>query len=168
MKCNPLLAALSFTILVVPQQPPRDPSITTADLRADVFALAGDETEGRAIGSAGYLRAAGYAIGHPWVFGRPPGLNARLGALPSVPAVLHLHDIAVLPAARGTGAASRLLGEWVELAHAAGLSGLSLVAVGDAAAFWARRGFAAVEGPRLEQTPQGYGANARYMVRGLR
>lgn len=113
-------------------------------------------------------RMAGYAIGHPWVFGRPPGLNVRLGALPPAPTVLHLHDIAVLPAARGAGAALRLLGEWVELAHAAGLSGLSLVAVGDAATFWTRRGFAAVEGPRLEQTPHGYGADARYMVRGLR
>lgn len=113
-------------------------------------------------------RAAGYAIGHPWVFGRPPRLNARLGALPSVPAVLHLHDVAVLPAARGGGATRRLLGEWVELARAAGLSGLSLVAVGDAATFWARRGFAAVEDPGPEQTLRGYGANARYMVRHLR
>lgn len=95
-------------------------------------------------------------------------MNARLGALPSVPAVLHLHDIAVLPAARGAGAALRFLAGAVELAHAAGLPGLSLVAVGDAAAFWARRGFAAVEDPGPGRTLHGYGADARYMVRDLR
>ena len=157
MREGDLPAVIAIAALVHPAYPEED-AVFAERLRLD--------PEGCRVLDLGG-RAAGYAIGHPWVFGRPPGLSVRLGALPSAPAVLHLHDIAVLPAARGAGAASRLLGEWVELAHAAGLTGLSLVAVGDAATFWARRGFAVVEGPRPEQTPRGYGANARYMVRGL-
>ncbi|MEJ1976896.1 MAG: hypothetical protein WDN49_13095 [Acetobacteraceae bacterium] len=33
---------------------------------------------------------AGYAVSHPWLFGRPPALNARLEGLPDSPGhVLH-------------------------------------------------------------------------------
>ena len=95
--------------------------------------------------------AAGYAISHPWVFGRPPRLNTLLGALPADPATLYLHDVALLAAARGAGAASRLLGQLAELARITGLPSLSLVAVNGSAAFWGRQGFGVVQDPALER-----------------
>lgn len=112
-------------------------------------------------------RAAGYALSHPWVFGRPPQLNTLLGALPAAPATLHLHDVALLPSARGAGAASRLLGQLAELACASGLTGLSLVAVNGSAAFWERRGFEVVRDPALERELRGYDPAACLMARSL-
>ena len=111
--------------------------------------------------------AAGYALSHPWVLGRPPRLNSLLGGLPTDPATLHLHDVALLPAARGVGAASRLIGRLAELARAAGLSHLSLVAVNDSAAFWESQGFGVVRDPALERELHGYGPAACFMVRSL-
>lgn len=112
-------------------------------------------------------RAAGYAIGHPWAYGPPPRLNSLLGALPTDPTTLFLHDVALLPDARGTGAACRLLGHLAELARAEGLLDLTLVAVNDSAAFWARRGFQAVQDPALERDLRGYDPAALLMRRNL-
>lgn len=112
-------------------------------------------------------RAAGYALSHPWVFGRPPRLASLLGASPAAPATLHLHGVALLPAARGAGAASRLLVHLAGLARAAGLPCLCLVAVNDSAAFWQRRGFGAVQDPASERGLRGYGPAACFMARSV-
>ncbi len=109
-----------------------------------------------ALDGAGGL--AGYLLSHPWRLGDPPKLNRLLGALPPAPDTYYLHDLALHPAARGGGAAGRLLG--------AVLSGgdwpsQSLVSVGNAAPFWRHHGFVAAPGPDVA----GYGAGAEYMVR---
>ena len=91
---------------------------------------------------------AGYVISHPWHVLRAPALNTLLGALPEAPETYYLHDIALLPSARGTGAGRRILERlyvWPEI---------SLVAVGGSRVFWERQGFRAVPAPALE----GYGA----------
>lgn len=111
-------------------------------------------------------RAAGYALSHPWVFA-PPRLNTLLGALPTVPATLYIHDVALLPAARGRGAASRLLGRLAELARSAGLASLSLVAVSGSAAFWERQGFGVVRDPALERELRSYNPAPCFMARSL-
>ena len=76
---------------------------------------------------AGELLA--YVVSHPWRAGDPPALNTQLDALPGKPATYYLHDIALLPALRGTGAASRMVTRLAGLAVAEKLPTLSLVAV---------------------------------------
>src|SRR4051794_10781367 len=46
----------------------------------------------------------GYLVSHPGLVGRPPPLNCLLGGLPERPDCLYLHDIALLPQARGRNA----------------------------------------------------------------
>ncbi|MFT4173458.1 MAG: GNAT family N-acetyltransferase [Rhodocyclaceae bacterium] len=89
-------------------------------------------------------QAAGYVFAHPWA-GTPPALHA---ALPSCGAPDHLfiHDLAVCPAQRGSGAAAGLLDRLLNATQAAGLAQARLVAVADAVAFWQRHGFAAQPG----------------------
>lgn len=82
---------------------------------------------------------AAYVFAHPWQ-GPPPALHASLAGV-STPDHLFVHDLAVDPEARGVRAAARLCEAVVAAAHAAGLLRLELVAVGQAAAFWARHGF---------------------------
>ncbi|MFH5926721.1 GNAT family N-acetyltransferase [Roseomonas xinghualingensis] len=104
--------------------------------------------------------AAGYVLAHPWYRGRPPALDSLIGVLPSAPEVLYLHDIALLPAARGTGAgreAVRLVGN-----RARGLP-MALVAVGGASGFWEGQGFRRMRDEGFDALPPGYGPDALYM-----
>ena len=107
----------------------------------------------------------GYCISHPWR-GEPPALDTLLGALPPQPLSWYLHDVALLPAARGLGAPAALLACLRERAAAASLRALSLTAVNGSAPYWRRQGFEAVPatGPKQLEKLLGYGPDARLMV----
>ncbi|HUZ62235.1 MAG TPA: GNAT family N-acetyltransferase, partial [Acetobacteraceae bacterium] len=49
-------------------------------------------------------RIIGYILSHPWLSGQPPTLNSFLERLPSAPDTFYIHDVALLPEARGAGA----------------------------------------------------------------
>ncbi|MFX9570760.1 GNAT family N-acetyltransferase, partial [Acinetobacter baumannii] len=51
----------------------------------------------------------GYAVAHPWLRGQPPALDSLLGAIPPGADCLYLHDVAILPAARGQKLTERLV-----------------------------------------------------------
>ena len=109
----------------------------------------------------------GYAFSHPWRLGDAPALDAFLGALPERPAGLYLHDIAMLPEARGRGAAGAAILRLTALAATERLAAMALVAVRGTGPFWARAGFVAAPDPRLAAKLAAYGADARYMTRRL-
>jgi ribosomal protein S18 acetylase RimI-like enzyme len=105
----------------------------------------------------------GYVVSHPWG-ALPPSLNARLGSLPPAPATYYIHDLALLPQARGFGAAGAVVRRLLAHAAALGLPNVSLVAVGGSAAFWSRCGFLEEGDPALDEKLRSYG-RARFMVR---
>lgn len=107
----------------------------------------------------------GYAVSHPWIFGQPPALNTPLGRLPAQPDTWYIHDVALMPAARGTGAAAAIVTTLIGLASAARLPSLTLVAVNNSVGFWSRHGLSAVEAPDLAEKLRSYGPDARYMMR---
>ena len=76
-----------------------------------------------------------------------------------------LHDIALLPQARGTGAAKAVIALLADRAMASGLPNLSLIAVNDSASFWQRHGFAVTPDPALDKKLRSYDESARFMVR---
>ena len=104
--------------------------------------------------------ALGYLVTHPWAGDRPPALDQLIGALPDAPDRYYLHDLALLPEARGTGAAAAAVDLTVAQARAAGFDRIALTAVNGADAFWRRQGF-------VEATivADGYGAGSVSMVR---
>lgn len=108
---------------------------------------------------------AGYLLSHPWRFGQLPALNALLGRLPDAPSTYYLHDVALLPAARGSGAASAIVAALVSHAAGQGLPNLSLVAVNGSQGFWQRHGFSVHADPALADKLASYDADARLMVR---
>lgn len=83
----------------------------------------------------------GYLISHPWHRYDPPKLGALLGAVPPQADTYYLHDIALLPPARGTGAGKAALGYVADRARALGFADITLMAVGGADRFWAAQGF---------------------------
>ncbi|WP_260987726.1 GNAT family N-acetyltransferase [Roseomonas gilardii] len=109
----------------------------------------------------------GYVVAHPWRLGQPPALNSLLGALPSATDTLYIHDIALLPACRGGGAAGRVLERLEDLARRRGLPSLSLVAVGGSPGFWLRRGFREQADEALRGKLRSYDDAAQYMVKDL-
>lgn len=106
--------------------------------------------------------ALGYLITHPWAGDRPPALDQLIGAMPDTPDRYYLHDLALLPESRGTGAAAAAVDLTVELARTAGFDRITLTAVNGADAFWRRQGF--VDAPVAADS---YGADSVSMVRVL-
>ena len=105
---------------------------------------------------------AGYIISHPWHANSPPPLNTLLSALPVPPGTWYIHDLALNPSARGTGAAPAIVAHLVARAGAAGLARMDLIAVGASPRLWGRQGF------RPATLPEGklasYGPGAAFMV----
>lgn len=110
-------------------------------------------------------QAIGYFISHPWIFKQLPALNKKLGALPEQPTTYYIHDIALLPAARGTGASSAIMKTIVEHAKASGFNNMSLTAVNDSIPFWEKQGFVVEEDPALSPKLKTYDDDARFMVK---
>ena len=112
-------------------------------------------------------RTAGYAVTHPWRYAEPPALNVMLGALPQQATTYYIHDIALLPETRGSGAGSAIVEAVIAQAEKAGVSNLSLVAVNKSVPFWSRFGFEMTDEPELRAKLLTYDADARFMVRQL-
>lgn len=111
--------------------------------------------------------ALGYIVTHPWPRGAVPALNSLLGELPARADNWYIHDLAMLPAARGSGAAGVVVEQVAALAADRNCTTLSLVAVGHSAAFWQRQGFRAADDPALARKLASYDDAARYMQRPL-
>ena len=112
---------------------------------------------------AGEGRGAGYLIAYPWPLEAIPPLDTLLGALPSNRDSWYLHDLALLPEARGGGNARAGL----DLLFAGIDAPIALVSVNESAAFWQAQGFAPMGSPALQAKLSSYGPHARYMVRSV-
>jgi GNAT superfamily N-acetyltransferase len=105
-------------------------------------------------------RLGGYVFCQPWRLGETLPLD-HPGGVPAEPDCLYIHDLAVHPDWRGSGAAAALLARVEALAASLSLDRLALVSVQDSEAFWARQGFRPVR--RFAYAP---GVPAVYMRRG--
>lgn len=109
---------------------------------------------------------AGYLIAHPWRQKAPPPLGGMIGAIPDDADSIYLHDLALLPSARGTGAGGTATRMVLDLARQAGLGDVTLLAVGGADVFWASRGFSPVADQALAaRLRASYGPEVVYMHR---
>ncbi|GAA5179779.1 GNAT family N-acetyltransferase [Niveibacterium umoris] len=107
-------------------------------------------------------RAVAYLLAHPWA-GPPPILHHALPKL-VMPDHLFLHDLAVLPEARGAGAAAALISALEKHCRRAGFGEIRLVALVDAVSFWQRRGWKPLGGVTLDRS---YGVGARLKTRAV-
>lgn len=109
-------------------------------------------------------KMVGYAIAHPWKLYSIPPLDDYLGGLPSEPECIYIHDVAVLPGARGTNAAGRFVQEIKALALSRSISFLTMVSVYGTYALWARFGFQVSLNHRIQPKLGSYGPTAQYMI----
>ena len=111
--------------------------------------------------------AIGYVLSHPWHFGQPPKLNAVLGAPATSATTYYIHDLALLPAARKTGAAGAIVDRLATHARALQLPNMTLVAINNSVHFWRRQGFDIVVDPLLDPHLKSYDTQACFMSRDL-
>lgn len=107
----------------------------------------------------------GYVLSHPWMSNAIPKLNTLLEHLPEAADTYYLHDIALLPIARGYGVAGDILGHLYAIAVRAGFETISLCAVNASEPFWQRHGFVILRIPEMENALASYGMGAAHMVR---
>lgn len=112
-------------------------------------------------------RGMGYLLSHPWSAGEPPLLNSLLGGIPAAASTYYIHDLALLPDARGTGATAAVIAMLEELAISLSFRTISLVAVNGSQRFWARHGFMPVRCPEFAEKLASYEDSAALMVREL-
>ena len=112
-------------------------------------------------------RASGYVLSHPWRRGELPPLNSLLGRIPEDASNYYIHDLALLPEARGSRAAGALVDSLTALARKLGFPALSLAAVNGSRGFWERQGFRVVERPHLAAKLASYEAAAVLMEKTL-
>lgn len=108
-----------------------------------------------------------YLISHPWHLLQPPPLDSLLGDLPASPTTFYIHDLALLPQTRGSGAARAVVQTLAEHALGSGMVNMSLVAVNASTGFWERNGFVVHQEPALTAKLRSYDAAARLMIRRL-
>jgi GNAT superfamily N-acetyltransferase len=111
--------------------------------------------------------AEAYVVSHPWQRLEPPALNSLLGKLPTAPATFYIHDLALSPAVRKTGAASQIVTWLADHALAEGMPHMSLIAVNGSVGFWRRQGFTPMHDRRLADSLRSYGSDAQFMTRDL-
>lgn len=109
----------------------------------------------------------GYALAHPWLLTEPPALDAFLGGLPVGPDCLFVHDVAVLPEARGCGAGAAYMAHAETIAAAGGWRAIALIAAYGTARLWRRFGFQEAGAIAAPAKLAAYGPEARYLIRRL-
>jgi GNAT superfamily N-acetyltransferase len=103
----------------------------------------------------------GYGILHPWYLYKIPPLDSFLKRLPSKPECIFVHDVVVLPRARGHGAAERFVEIVADVAREQEIHALALISVYDTHPLWMKCGFQIAQRPDIVEKLQSYGHTAR-------
>ena len=109
---------------------------------------------------------SGYCVAHPWRRDVPLPLDSLIEQLPDAPDTYYVHDLALLPRARGQGFARPVIEHIRAEALNEGLPEISLIAVGGSAPFWERFGFREAKAERGKLA--GYGVDAWFLTLALR
>lgn len=107
----------------------------------------------------------GYALAHPWTLDDIPRLDTLLTALPDAPDCLYLHDIALVPEARGFSSAAVLDDLLAKIARPRGIPAVALVALYGADRLWSRLGYRPRLNDALPEKLKSYGETALYMTK---
>ncbi len=109
-------------------------------------------------------RMWGYGIAHPWNIFPIPDLDTLTISYPDDADCMYIHDVAVLPEARGNHAAERYVAIMRKLSQELSLARLACVSVYGTDVLWSRFGFETVASVEISQQLKKYGPTAKYMI----
>jgi GNAT superfamily N-acetyltransferase len=108
----------------------------------------------------------GYAAAYPWRLDDIPLMDTLFGTLPAATDCMFIHDVALLPVARGRGYGRPFVERIAGLALGRNLTRLALVSVYGTVPVWRTLGFE-IETAVPRAKFKAYGETARYMRRDL-
>jgi len=112
-------------------------------------------------------KVVGYLLALPWTSSAPPELNRVNDQAYKEPDCLYLHDLAVSPHARKTGAGQLLVRQFLTTLETFGFSRATLTAVQASQPYWQRYGFCPVTpSDTLKRKLASYGEEAVFMKYG--
>lgn len=132
MTANDIADVQRISDLLHPDYPERD------EVVAEKLMLS-PSTHFMAVDDGGISR--GYAVAYPWIANDMPRLDTFIRKLPDKPEVLYIHDVALLPSARGGPLVPDLLRRLSKAARAQNLGGFTLAAMYGSETAWFRHGF---------------------------
>jgi ribosomal protein S18 acetylase RimI-like enzyme len=118
--------------LIHPDYPERDDVVAEKLMLAPASHFIAEDADGV---------VRGYAVAYPWIDNDMPRLDTFIRKLPDNASVLYIHDVALLPSARGGPLVPDLLKRLSKAARAQGLSGFTLAAMYGSETAWFRHGF---------------------------
>jgi ribosomal protein S18 acetylase RimI-like enzyme len=110
----------------------------------------------------------GYMICFPWTLGDTPINNEKFPENIPQPNCFYIHDITLLPQARGTGLAKAMIEESYKMARELGFSQVELVSVSQSGNYWDKVGFEAyadITEKKRASILKVYGEGARLMIK---
>lgn len=110
-------------------------------------------------------KTVGYGFSHPWSLNSIPPLDTFLENLPEDPECIYIHDVVVLPQARGKGAAAAYISYLEHVASNLGIDTMALVSVYGTDRLWSRFGFRIAHSTEVDKKLSSYGPTAKYMIR---
>jgi ribosomal protein S18 acetylase RimI-like enzyme len=110
-----------------------------------------------------HQKAIAYLLTHPWSGDTPPALNTPLPPKKPKSDIYFIHDLAVLPSARGLGLAKRLFDTAIDWAKQEKLQKIRLIAIAGAADFWIKQGLSLVNDKTLSHKLADYGPDTHYL-----
>lgn len=109
-------------------------------------------------------KIVGYGISHAWTLHIIPPLDDFLSELPQSPDCLYVHDVAILPEARGQNAGLEYRNILKRTAGQRGILNLACVSVYGTDKLWSRTGFQCVNDKSINEKIASYGSSAKYMI----
>jgi hypothetical protein len=106
----------------------------------------------------------GYGLSHPWKLFSAPALDKFFVSIPGNADCIQIHDIAVLPEARGLRSVAHYVALVRALASEMKLQKLACVSVYNTEALWSRYGFNVDARESVACKMIGYGPTAKYLI----
>jgi len=112
----------------------------------------------------------GYMLSFPWRSGHTPINNQNFPTILQAPDCFYIHDITLLPEARGTGLARAMIEKACETGRSLGFKTISLVAVAQSGDYWDKINFQEhldIPVEKKNAIIANYGEGSRLMLRPL-
>lgn len=108
----------------------------------------------------------GYVISHPWHL-IPPELNSYLKSIPKSPKTYFIHDIAIVPDARGKKTIHQVMELIEKNIVGTGINNLSLVSIKNTSEIWIKFGFKIINDDIYKPYIGSYNDGAHFMMKSI-
>ena len=109
-------------------------------------------------------KICGYGISHPWQLYKVPPLDEFLVEIPLDADCIYMHDVAIMPDARGNMGAESYVWRLKNVTRSQRINKIACVSVYGTTVLWAKCGFRVDMPDSMIEKVRSYGDTAKYMI----